>query len=177
VGTWYLLDDMLRFFRHLLDVKTDARLSIVNRNEQGLVAERLRHHGIDPASVDVRAAEHRDVPQIVAGMSAGMALIKPAYSKLASAPTKLAEYLGCGVPCLGNAGVGDMESILEGERVGVALQGFGDDELKRGVARLVELTREPRLQQRCRGVALERFSLGVGVAAYAAIYDRLAGRS
>ena len=36
-------------------------------------------------------------------------------AKIASAPTKLAEYLGCGVPCLGNVGVGDMEAILEGE--------------------------------------------------------------
>ena len=175
VGTWYLLDDMLRCFKHLAVAVPGARLSIVNRNEQALIRERIACHGIDPAVVEIRAAEHRDLPRLIAGMSAGMALIKPDYSKIASAPTKLAEYLGCGVPCLGTAGVGDMESILEGERVGVALRGSSDDELKRGVERLIALTREPDLQNRCRRTAAKLFSLDAGVAAYGAIYQQLAG--
>ena len=175
VGTWYLLDDMLLCFKHLQAVEPGARLSIVNRNEQALISERLRHHGIDPAVVEMQAAEHRDQPRLVASMSAGMALIRPDYSKIASAPTKLAEYLGCGVPCLGSAGVGDLESILEGERVGVAVRGSNDAELRSGIERLVELSRDPELQQRCRQVALARFSLETGVAAYRSIYDGLAG--
>lgn len=174
VGTWYLLDDMMRFFTHLRAASPGARLLIVNRNEQGLIRERARDHGIDPAVVEIRAAEHHDVPRLVAGMSAGMALIKPAYSKVASAPTKLAEYLGCGVPCLGSAGVGDMESILEGGRVGVALRESSDGELRRGVERLITLARDPELQDRCRRTATERFSLDAGVASYGQIYHSLA---
>ena len=173
VGTWYLLDDMLRFFAHLVAVRADSRLSIVNRNEQPQIAERIRHHAIDPAAVEMRGAEHRDVPGLVARMSAGMALITPAYSKIASAPTKLAEYLGCGVPCLGTAGVGDMASILEGERVGVALRGSSDEELRGGVERLLELTGDPSLQGRCRCTAEKLFALDAGVTAYAAIYAQL----
>ena len=102
-----------------------------------------------------------------------MALIKPAYSKIASAPTKLAEYLGCGVPCLGNIGVGDMEEILEGSRVGVAVRGFSEIELKDGMKQLTALAREPGIEQRCRSAAVARFSLDQGVEAYAAIYDEL----
>lgn len=177
VGTWYLLDDMLRFFRHLQEAVPGARLLIVNRNEQQRIGDRIRHHDIDPAAVEIRAAEHRDVPRLVAGMSAGMALIKPAYSKIASAPTKLAEYLGCGVPCLGTAGVGDMESILEGNRVGVALRGSSDEDLRGGVERLVALTRDEDLQDRCRRTATRLSSLDTGVAAYREIYQRLAGAS
>lgn len=175
VGTWYLLDDMLRCFKHLQAIEPAARLSIVNRNEQALIGERVRHHEIDPSVVEIRSAEHQDLPRLVAGMSAGMALIEPAYSKIASAPTKLAEYLGCGVPCLGSAGVGDLESILEGERVGVAVRGSDDAQLRSGTERLAALTRDPDLQQRCRQTALARFSLDTGVAAYRGIYDKLAG--
>ena len=175
VGTWYLLDDMLRCFRQLQAIEPGARLAIINRNEQKLIGERIHGQGIDAAAVEIRAAEHRDLPALVAGMSAGMALIKPTYSKIASAPTKLAEYLGCGVPCLGTAGVGDVESILEGERVGVALRSSDDAELRDGIERLVALTRDSGVQERCRRTALERFSLKSGVAAYAAIYQTLAG--
>jgi glycosyltransferase involved in cell wall biosynthesis len=176
VGTWYLLDDMLRLFKHLQAVSSDARLLVINRNEQGLIGDRIRQHRVDSDLVEIRASEHRDLPELVTRMSAGMALIKPAYSKIASAPTKLAEYLGCGVPCVGTAGVGDMEAILEGRRVGVALRGSSDEELRSGVERLLTLTGDPDLQQRCRRTAKELFSLDSGVAAYREIYGRLAGK-
>ena len=113
------------------------------------------------------------MPTLIRRMSAGMALIKPVYSKIASAPTKLAEYLGCGVPCLGNVGVGDVEEQLEGRHVGVALRGFSDSELREGVRRLVALARDVTVQQRCRDVALVLFSKELGASSYGAIYDRL----
>jgi glycosyltransferase involved in cell wall biosynthesis len=113
------------------------------------------------------------MPALIARMSAGMALIKPAYSKIASAPTKLAEYLGCGVPCLGNAGVGDVQQILEGHRVGVALRGFSEADLQSGVDRLIELSEDPSTPERCRKLAEELFSRDQGVASYAQIYQAL----
>ena len=110
------------------------------------------------------------MPKLIGRMSAGMALIKPVYSKISSAPTKLAEYLGCGVPCLGNAGVGDVDDILESNRVGVAISDFSDAGISGNVHRLIELTLDPDIQRRCRAVALELFSLERGVEGYNAIY-------
>ncbi|MBA3666266.1 MAG: glycosyltransferase [Sphingomonas sp.] len=173
VGTWYLLDEMLSSFRFVAAELPDARLLIVNRNEHGLIRERIAAAGINFASVELVAADHFDIPTQIARMTAAMAIIKPSYSKIASAPTKLAEYLGCGVPCLGNVGVGDMKEILEGERVGVALCGLADDELKEGARSLIALSREPDISHRCRSTALKLFSLETGVGAYQSIYDAL----
>ena len=177
VGTWYLIDEMLRCFHVAAEEVPGARLLIVNRNDHSLIRDRLRALGIDSAAVQIIAADHADVPALIGRMSAAMAIIKPSYSKIASAPTKLAEYLGCGVPCLGNIGVGDMEAILESRRVGVALPGFSDVELRDGIQRLVALTREPGVQDRCRHTAVELFSLDIGVEAYRAIYDVLGNAS
>jgi glycosyltransferase involved in cell wall biosynthesis len=173
VGTWYLLDEMLCCFRQVRELEPDARLLIVNRGEQQLIRNRAMALGIDLSCVEITTAEHNDMPQIIGRMTAGMALIKPAYSKIASAPTKLAEYLGCGVPVLGNAGVGDVAEILEGRGVGVALSHFSDDAISDGVRRLLSLSREPGLQQGCREAALDLFGLDAGVAAYEAIYNTL----
>lgn len=173
VGTWYLLDEMLRFFRCLVQLVPHARLLIVNRSEQAIIHQQAHAHGIQSDKIEIVAAEHRDVPSLIRRMSAGMALIMPAYSKISSAPTKVAEYLGCGIPCLGNSGVGDMEELLEGRRVGVALHDFSEAELQAGAARLVELTRETDIAQRCRKTALDLFSLDTGVAEYQRIYQRL----
>ncbi len=129
---------------------------------------------IDPAVVRVEAEDHNGVARAMQRMDAGVFFIKPVYSKTASAPTKLGEFLGCGVPCLSNAGVGDMATILEKERVGVALGDFSEAAMRDAIVRLLQLSREHGIQQRCRQVALEYFSLEEGSARYRAIYDYLA---
>jgi glycosyltransferase involved in cell wall biosynthesis len=174
VGTWYLLDEMLRCFVLLREQVPQARLLIVNRGEHPLIAARAAGHGIAASELELVAASHDEVPALIARMTVAMALIKPAYSKIASAPTKLGEYLGCGVPCLGNAGVGDVEELLEGRRVGVALRDFSDADLREGIRRLVALVHDDAVQQRCRETALKLFSLERGAAQYDAIYRELA---
>ena len=173
VGTWYLLDEMLSCFRLLQSERPDARLLIVNRHEHDLIRSRPAALGIDAAAMEIVAADHNDMPAQIARMSAGMALIKPAYSKIASAPTKLAEYLGCGIPCLGNSGVGDMAEILEGRKVGVAASDLSARDLQASIVRLLRLVEDSGLRERCRKTGVDLFSLDVGGAAYAAIYSEL----
>ncbi|HEX5184732.1 MAG TPA: glycosyltransferase [Allosphingosinicella sp.] len=175
VGTWYLFDEALTCFEKLRAREPDARLLIVNRNEQAFIRERLAARGIDPAAVELLSAEHGEVPALVGRMTAGLAIIKPVFSKIASAPTKLAEYLACGVPCLGNRRVGDVEAILEGERIGIAIGDLSDAGLEAAVDRLIPLAREAGVAARCRAAAERYFSLAAGVAAYAGIYRRLSG--
>lgn len=173
VGTWYLFDEVLEAFRLIQQREPDARLLIVNRQEQDFIRERIAAFGIDPAQVEITAADHRAVPALIARMTVGAAIIKPLYSKISSAPTKLAEYLGCGVPCLGNDGVGDMHAVLEGERTGVALTDFSPADRAGAIDRLFALLQDPSLTARCREVAERLFALDVGVAAYRRIYRSL----
>lgn len=173
VGTWYLFDETLLAFRLLQERHPDARLLIVNRGEHERIRERIAALGIDPACAEVLAADHRDMPSLIARMSAGAALVKPAYSKIASAPTKVAEYLACGIPVLGNAGVGDVGPLLEGRRIGVAVDGFDEAHLRPAVARLAELILDKETAGRCRAAAEELFSLEGGVAEYRRIYGSL----
>lgn len=173
IGTWYLFDEILRCFKALCNIHPSARMLIVNKWEHSLIRGSVARAGLDPSAIDIQAADHADVPPLIRRMSAGTALIKPTYSKLASAPTKLAEYLGCGVPCLGNAGVGDMKEILEGERVGVVLNDFSEDEITDAMKRLLRLVREPETAHRCRETALRLFSLRSGASKYEEIYHQL----
>lgn len=172
VGTWYLYDETLLAFRLLQEQHSDARLLIVNRGEHERIRERIAAAGLNPACVEVLAADHRDMPSLIARMSAGAALVKPAYSKIASAPTKLAEYLACGIPVLGNKGVGDVW-MLEEREVGVAVASIDEATLRVGVARLIALIQDKNTPGRCRAAAEELFSLERGVAEYHRIYDSL----
>ena len=173
VGTWYLLDEMLRFFVLLRGQRPGARLLFVNRHEHDLVLNRCRALGIAEDCVELVAAEHPHVPALICRMSAGMALIRPTYSKIASAATKVGEYLGCGVPCVGNSGIGDMEEVLADGPVGVTLPDLSEAAMERGVDELLKLCSDAGLQARCRTRAHSFFSLDEGVRLYSSIYDAL----
>ncbi len=173
IGTWYLFDEVLACFKLLRERRPDARLLVVNRNEQDLVRRMVAEAGIPADALELTFADHADVPAKVRRMSAGAAIIKPVFSKIASAPTKLAEYLGCGVPCLGNVGVGDMELILEGEGAGVALREFTPEERVRAVDRMLAMADDPATPAHCRKVALAHFSVDDGAERYRAIYRSL----
>lgn len=177
VGTWYLFDEVVACFRELKELKPEARLLVVNRNEHDYIRERLHKGGVPMEAIELTSANPAEVPEQMARMHAGIFFIKPVFSKQASAPTKLGEFLGCGIPCLGNAGVGDMAEILESERVGVALTQFDRDSLVAGLHALLHLVEDPETSNRCVKAARRYFSLEDGAAKYAALYQQLSVKS
>jgi glycosyltransferase involved in cell wall biosynthesis len=106
-------------------------------------------------------------------MDAGIFFIKPIFSKQASAPTKLAEFLGCGIPCLSNAGVGDMAEVLEKDQVGFAITSFDDKTMIAALKQLINLIDDPESSARCVAAAQKHFSLDEGVRLYEEIYKKL----
>lgn len=172
-GTWYEFDATVACFAELLSLKPDTRILIINRNEHDYIRDRLIAGGIPLEAVELCAAKHHEVPMLLARMHASIFFIKPVFSKQASAPTKLAELLGCGIPCLANSGVGDMAEIIEGEQVGIAVNDFSSPALRDGLVRLLELVDTRGIQNRCVLAARKHFSLEEGVRRYARVYSIL----
>lgn len=176
-GTWYEFDAVVACFSEILRKKPDARFIIINRSEHDYIRERLLAGGVPMESVELRAVTHSEVPQQIARMQAGIFFYKPAFSRQATSPTKLAEMLGCGVPCIANHGVGDMSTILQGERVGVIVKDFSPQALRTGLDNLLEILQIPDMAARCVAAAKKHFALDQGVRSYADIYKSLQERT
>jgi len=169
----YLFDPAVECFKLLLAMRPNARIVILNRGEHDYIRSRLVRRGVPLDRVELEALDHRAMPQRMGQMSAGVFFIKQSFSKSASMPTKLGEFLGCGVPCLTNVGVGDVERILADEQAGVTISDFTDGALRNGIASLLRLAEEPSISQRCRRAAIKHFALADGVSAYDGIYKAL----
>ena len=174
IGTWYLFDEALAFFQVLRRRRPDARLLIVNRGQHSAIRQVVLDAGISEDEICLWTAAHSEVPALINQMHAAAAIIKPCYSKIASAATKVAEYMGCGVPCVGNVGVGDMEEVIENNRVGVILKDFSEREMERAADKLFLLISDPETPQRCAETARKLFALEDGVFLYELIYKELA---
>jgi glycosyltransferase involved in cell wall biosynthesis len=172
-GTWYMFEAVARAARMLIDMRPESRLLVVNRGEHAYIVERLRDAGVPESRMEIRATDHAGVPAEIARMHAAVFFIKPVFSKQASAPTKLGEFLGCGVPCLANAGVGDMADVLRDGQCGVAIDAFDDASIEAGVRQLLALAAETQTREHCIAAAQRHFSLDDGVARYNRMYASL----
>jgi glycosyltransferase involved in cell wall biosynthesis len=165
VGTWYRFDLAPRVAEEL-----GVGLEVLTR-QQELASEVLAGR---PAIV--REVPSAQVPDALHAGDIGLSLCVSAFSKIASTPTRFAEYLAAGMPVLVTRGIGDLDEIVDSHRVGVVLEGDDRDSVDQAVAGLRELLADEQLVGRCRDVSSQLFGVDHGARAYGALYRRLIER-
>ena len=166
VGTWYRFD--------LATAAADALelpLRVITRDVQA-----ARKVLGDRHPAEIISAQPAEMPGLLCDRHVGLCIVQPSFSKLASAPTRMAEHLACGAPVLVTAGVGDMKAIAEADSVGAAFDPDVPATLSSAASDLKDLLADPTTPGRCRATAEARFSATAGSAMYAAMYGSLLGR-
>jgi glycosyltransferase involved in cell wall biosynthesis len=178
LGAWYMGAEMVRFFKELLRLRPKAILLILTQTPE-VANSVLDSEGMPRERYVVRTVSPEQVPNMLNAADAGVAFIKPCYSKISSSPTKIAEYLAAGLPIVSNRGIGDLDALVEGESVGTLVKDFTPEEYSGAVKKLVEmLDHDNTVRQRCKKVAQSKFSMkDVGQPAYVNLYRELETRS
>jgi len=171
-GTWYLLDDMLRYFKILHAAKPEARFLFLSMDDSAAIKSKASTLGIDPALIHVVGVNRNELPRYYALFNLSVFFIMPVFSKIASSPTKQGELMSMGIPIVCNAGVGDTEDIINQYDAGICLRNTSTDELKRAVHEtdhLLHLNTE-----RIVFGARQYFSLQNGINSLDSIYRQIA---
>ena len=173
-GGWYMAEETARFMAlaYKQDPKTFAL--VLTQTPPEPIAARLRELGVPGDSLHVGRVAPAEVPRYLKASDLAVSFIRACYSKLSSSPTKIAEYLAAGLPVVCNAGVGDVDEVIEGDRVGVVLRDFDDESFARALAEVEALRAGGDLTRRARASAARRFDIErVGGAKYRRLYRRL----
>lgn len=176
-GGWYMAEETARFMA--LAYKQDPRTFalVLTQTPPEQIETRLRELGVPEDSFRVERVAPADVPKYLKASDVAVSFIRACYSKLSSSPTKIAEYLAAGLPVVCNAGVGDVDEVIEGDRVGVVLRDFDDESFARALAEVEALRAVGDLRGRARASAERRFDIErVGGAKYRRLYARLGAR-
>lgn len=173
VGTWYLTNEMARLAAKVL-AQRDAHILWLVNNDKAAVAAASRAAGIPQDRCHIVGAPSEDVPGWLSAADAGLALIKPSFSKRSSSPTKYAEYLAVGLPIVISRDVGD--GAVVAERGGaIALGQFDDVALQSAADQLSSFLARPRSE--FRAIAESLFDLRtVAAPIYHRLYETLALR-
>lgn len=175
IDGWYLTEQMADFFALVLKRRPDAHFLWLTPTRHERVRKLMRERQVSEANYTVLAAAPNEVPSYLSASDAGLAFIKPCFSKLASSPTKYAEYLGCGLPLIINAGIGDSDVLITEESVGALVGAFTSDDYGNAWDTIDTLLSDVNaMRTRSRAVAERLFDVStVGARRYARLYEKV----
>src|SRR5438552_8744621 len=172
IDGWYLTESMADFFVTMRKQRPNAHFLWLTPARHERLHELMRARGVSDSDYTVLRSGPRDVPSYLSAGDAGLAFIKPCFSKLASSPTKYGEYLGCGLPLIINEGVGDSDVLITREKVGALVHDFDEREYAKSVAVIDGFAGNPeQTRRRTREVAERLFDVRrTGAETYMRLY-------
>jgi glycosyltransferase involved in cell wall biosynthesis len=175
IDGWYLTNEMADCFVAMLKEKPAAHFLWLTPAKHDRLRGLMRERGVAEGSYTILASPPREVPSYLSASDVGLAFIKPCFSKLASSPTKYAEYLACGLPLIINAGVGDSDALVTRENAGALVGEFNNREYAKALVTIEPFARDVAgTRSRARAVAERLFNVRkVGVERYAGLYERV----
>jgi glycosyltransferase involved in cell wall biosynthesis len=175
IDGWYLTEEMCDFFVTLRAQKPHAFFLWLTTGNPERITKLMNDRGVSQDDFRIVAALPSDVPSYLSAADVGLAFIKPCFSKQASSPTKYAEYLGCGLPLVINAGIGDSDSLIDDEKVGALVRRFDQEEYTRATAVIEAMTNDlAQTRQRTREVAERLLDVRrVGRERYVELYEQV----
>jgi glycosyltransferase involved in cell wall biosynthesis len=168
IGTWYMLDEMMLFFKVFLKKNPLAKFMFVTNESVELIKMSAAKYEVDWRRIIHTSTTHKHVPIHIALFDWSIFFIRPTFSKRASSPTKQGEIMAMGKPLICNAGVGDTDEIVRRYSSGLVIEDLSE-------ASFLDVTLPTTSFQssELRKGAERFFGLTSGVERYAAIYANL----
>ena len=169
LGTWYMVEEMLIFFKELNKEYPEYKFLFITKDNPGLIREKCKLLNIPGNKIIITAAERNELPSLLSVSSLAISFIMPSFSKSASSPTKLGELFSMGIPVICNKGVGDVDYLLKDEFPALLVE----------PTTMVDLIRDGWLKNinlnkvKLRNISLTHFSLAAGVKSYSEIYNKV----
>jgi len=171
IGTWYMLDEMLQFFKRLLIKKPTAKFLFITTEPEELIIKSAKKNEIPLDRFIIQKAVREEVPTLLSLSKLSIFFIKPVFSKKASSPTKLGEVLSMGIPVICNSNIGDVDSIIEQSDCGIIINHFNDEEYDRAIKNIDHLLTIDK--GKIIETAKNCFSLQKGVDLYDRVYQQV----
>lgn len=102
--------------------------------------------------------------------------MKRVPSKIGSSPTKIGEYLACGLPVVVNEGLGDSDQQIREANAGHVVPTYDEPALMAAGAAVLDLLHDVTARDRARSLAERVFDVRAGASQYDAMYRRMLAR-
>jgi glycosyltransferase involved in cell wall biosynthesis len=170
IGTWYYTQEMIDCVAEWRKLIPNIKLLILtkDRNEINVILSNYSKEIVE--IIKVESASYQDVPFYLARANAAIFFIKPAYSKIASSPTKMAECWAMNLPIITNVGIGDNDLYFKTHHGGVLVDSFDVEAYRKAC---LSFLNELPLNHNYRKIACDHFDTRLAIKKYITIYNKL----
>lgn len=171
LGTWYMLDEMIVFFKQLKRKYSSAKFLFLTHSNQQMIRNAIKKYMLEESDFFIREATRLQVPVWIKASDLNITFNKPYYSKISSSPVKIGEVLSVGIPIICNSGIGDVERFVNNAGVGYVLRGFSNSEFDKAIEHIPELLKKDPNDIRSKIINI--YSLDKCIEKYLACYKSL----
>lgn len=165
IGTWYMLEEMLSFYKRSSKSLTNPVFLFVTKENEDDIYGLSDNMGIPRNEIIVTSCYHNEMPLYMSLFNCSIFFIKPVYSKKASSPTKQGELMAMGIPVICNDKVGDTAGIVRKYNSGLVIS---SEKINESVISNYSFSEERAIDG-----AHEYFGLDKGVNTYENIYKKI----
>jgi glycosyltransferase involved in cell wall biosynthesis len=175
IGSWYSTAEMIDFFAELVKTRSDAHFLWLTNGDGRYIDDLMQRRGIPCRSYTIKSALPSEVPSYLSASDLGIAFYKPGFSRFATSPVKVSEYLACGLPVIVNSGVGDLDELITQERVGSMVKELSPEGFSKAISELQSLSNQEALTRtRVRCIAEKYLDVRtIGTKRYAQLYEQV----
>jgi len=165
IGTWYMLEEMLSFYKRSSKPLTNPLFLFVTKENENDIYRLSDNMDIPRKEIIVTSCYHNDMPLYMSLFNCSIFFIKPVYSKKASSPTKQGELMAMGIPVICNDKVGDTADIVRKYNSGLVIS---SEKINESVISDYTFSESNAIEG-----AQEYFGLEKGVNTYGEIYKKI----
>lgn len=168
IGTWYMLPEMLSFFKVLKSKKTNAKFLFISKEDKKLILNEAVKLGLNKSDIIITPSELDKIPYYSSLFTVSIFFIKACFSKKASSPTKQGEIMSMGIPIVCNSGIGDTDLIINESKSGILINDFTDSEYENAILKIDNALKIDK--EDSRQVAKKYYDLNKATDSYIKIY-------
>jgi glycosyltransferase involved in cell wall biosynthesis len=174
-SNWYMPGELADFLSQSRRQRPDTFALILSQTAPELIRPLLESRGFSERDFLIQKVTPSEIPAYLEAADVGVSFIRPCFSKLASSPTKNAEYLAAGLPIVVNIGVGDTAEFTREDGVGCVVEEFTSENYASVLDEIERLLSDgSAIRRGCRSSAVNRFDLEkVGGKRYRRLYRKL----
>ncbi|MCP4121696.1 MAG: glycosyltransferase family 4 protein [Bacteroidetes bacterium] len=171
LGTFYSIEDMLSFYKVLIEKEPTAIFLIITASSPDIVWEAAESMGINKNSIRVVKASREQVPLYLSLGNFSLVFYRENYSRKACSPTKIGELMGMGIPFVCSPNVGDSNVIIAQTGTGYSLNSLTLSEYNAAINFMEENLSSNK--EKIRNTAFKLFDLEYGIVQYKKVYQTL----
>lgn len=175
IGPWHSFEKIKSFVKTVYFHFPMSKFKMIINWGMEEFIDHIKEEKYDESRFIIDSLPHNQIPSALLDTDIGFFFIPPVYAKKSSSPTKLGELLAAGIPVITGHSIGDVDYLVENNKIGYIVKNFTEEEYLMGVNYIIQLLKQDKekLASRCLDVANDYFSLNKGVEKYSLIYESI----